>query len=103
MAGGFLAVGCFFSALTKNQVVSFILSVAALAVLVYAGMPTTLNYLADFMPASTVSAVEGMSFLAHFESIQKGLIQLKDISYFVFLIIGWIIACIIVLDERKAA
>ncbi|MGD9109924.1 MAG: ABC transporter permease [Phycisphaerales bacterium] len=103
MVGGFLAVGCFFSALTKNQVVSFILSVAALAVLVYAGMPTTLNYLGDFMPASMVSAVEGMSFLVHFESIQKGLIQLKDISYFVLLIIGWTVACIIVLDERKAA
>jgi ABC-2 type transport system permease protein len=103
MAGGFLAVGCFFSALTKNQVVSFILSVAALAVLVYAGMPTTLNYLGDFMPASMVSAVESMSFLVHFESIQKGLIQLKDISYFLLLIIGWIVACIIVLDERKAA
>lgn len=103
MAGGFLAVGCFFSAITKNQVVSFILSVAALAVLVYAGMPTTISYLAGFFPASFVSAVEGMSFLAHFESIQKGLVKLKDILYFVFLIIGWLVACIIVLDERKAA
>lgn len=102
MAGGFLAVGCFFSALTKNQVISFILSVAALAVLVYAGMPTTLNYLASFFPLSFVSAVENMSFLTHFESIQKGLIKLPDILYFVLLIIGWIYACIIVLDERKA-
>ncbi len=103
MVGGFLAVGCFFSALTKNQIISAILSAATLLVLVYAGMPTTLNYLAGFLPASFVSAVEGMSSLVHFESIQKGLIQLKDISYFVFLIIGWIVACIIVLDERKAA
>jgi len=102
MAGAFLAVGCFFSALTKNQVISFILSVTALAILVYAGMPTTLNYLSGFLPAGLVSAVEGMSFLTHFESLQKGLIQLPDILYFVFLILGWIFACIIVLDERKA-
>lgn len=102
MAGGFLAVGCFFSALTKNQVISFILSVAVLAVLVYAGMPTTLNYLSGFLPSQLVNTIEGMSFLTHFESIQKGFIQLPDILYFIILILGWIFACIIVLDERKA-
>jgi ABC-2 type transport system permease protein len=102
MAGAFLAVGCFFSALTKNQVISFILSVAALAVLVYASMPSTLNYLADFLPALILSVVEGMSLLAHYESLQKGLLQLSDILYFVFLIIAWITACMVVLDERKA-
>jgi ABC-2 type transport system permease protein len=47
MAGSFLAIGGFFSSLTKNQVISFILSVAALAILVYIGMPTTLNYLSS--------------------------------------------------------
>ncbi|MHC4148103.1 MAG: ABC transporter permease, partial [Planctomycetota bacterium] len=43
MAGGFLAIGCFFSAVSKNQVISFVLSVVACAVLVFAGMPTTMN------------------------------------------------------------
>lgn len=102
MAGGFLAVGCFFSALTKNQVISFILSVAALAVLVYSGMPTTLDYMSGFMPEGLVSTMESMSFLAHFESIQKGIIQLKDIVYFVAMICGWLAACSVVLNERKA-
>ena len=50
MAGGFLAIGCFFSALSKNQVIAFVLSVVACAVLVFAGMPTTLNYLSTFLP-----------------------------------------------------
>jgi ABC-2 type transport system permease protein len=103
MAGCFLAVGCFFSALTKNQVISFILSVAALAVLVYAGMPTTLDYMSGFMPGGLVSTMENMSFLTHFESIQKGIIQLKDIVYFVVLICGWLTACAVVLNERKAS
>jgi ABC-2 type transport system permease protein len=101
MAGAFLAVGCFFSALTRNQVISFILSIAALAVLVYASMPSTLNYLAGFLPASTLSVVESLSLLAHYESLQKGLLQLSDVLYFVFLIIAWITACMVVLDERK--
>ncbi|MFB0554812.1 MAG: ABC transporter permease [Phycisphaerae bacterium] len=102
MAGGFLAIGCFFSAVSKNQVISFVLSVVACAVLVFAGMPTTLNYVSTFLPAGLVSAIENMSFQAHFESIQRGVLKFEDLSYFVLLIIGWIAACSIVLDERKA-
>jgi ABC-2 type transport system permease protein len=102
MAGGFLAIGCFFSVLSKNQVISFVLSVVACAILVFLGMPTTLNYLSTFLPAGFVSAIEGMSFQTHFESIQKGLLKFGDLAYFVLLIIGWIAACGIVLDERKA-
>lgn len=103
MAGGFLAVGCFFSALSKNQVIAFVLSLVACAVLVYAGMPTTLNYLSTFLPAGLVSAVEGMSIQIHFDNLQKGVVQFKDLAYFALLIAGWIAACAIVLDERKAS
>ena len=102
MAGGFLAIGCFFSAVTKSQVISFVLSVVACAVLVFAGMPTTLSYLSTFLPAGLISAIENMSFQTHFESTQRGVLEFKDLSYFVLLIIGWIAACCIVLDERKA-
>lgn len=103
MAGGFLAIGCFFSAVSKNQVISFVLSVVACAVLVFAGMPTTMNYLSMFLPAGLVSAIETMSFQSHFESIQRGVLEFRDLSYFVLLIIGWIAACSVILDERKAA
>ncbi len=103
MAGGFLAVGCFFSALSKNQVISFVLSVVACAVLVFAGMPTTMNYLSTFLPAGLVGAIESMSLQTHFESIQKGVLEFKDISYFVLLVAGWVAACAIVLEERNAS
>jgi len=103
LAGGFLAVGCFFSAVNKNQVISFILSVTALAILIYAGMPTTLSYLSRFMPAGMVSAVENLSFLTHFESMERGVLEFKDIAYFVLLIIGWLFACTVILEERKAS
>jgi ABC-2 type transport system permease protein len=102
MAGGFLAVGCFFSALSKNQVISFVLSVVACAVLIFAGVPTTMNYLSTFLPAGLVTAVGNMSFETHFESIQKGVLEFKDVSYFLVLIIGWVAACTVVLEERKA-
>jgi ABC-2 type transport system permease protein len=102
MAGAFLAIGCFFSAVSKNQVISFVLSVVTCAVLVFAGVPTTLSYLSTFLPTGMVSAIENMSFQTHFESIQIGLLQFKDLSYFVLLIVGWLVADGIVLDKTKA-
>jgi ABC-2 type transport system permease protein len=102
MAGGFLAIGCFFSAVSKNQVISFVLSVVACAFLVFAGMPTTLSYLSTFLPSGFVGAVETMSFQSHFESMLRGVLEFKDLSYFVILIAGWITASGIILEERKA-
>lgn len=103
LAGTYLAIGCFFSALSKNQVISFILSVAACAVLLYAGWPSTLQYLSGWLPLGIVAQVEQMSMHSHFESLQKGLLQFKDLAYFVVLIAGAIAACGVVLEERKAA
>jgi ABC-2 type transport system permease protein len=103
MAGGFLAIGCFFSALSKNQVISFILAVVACAIFVFAGMPTTMNYLSSFMPAGMVDFVAALSFQEHFDTLQRGVVKFGDISYFVIIIIGWMVACGIILDERKAS
>ena len=102
MAGGFLAVGCFFSAVSKNQIISFVLSVVSCAVLVFAGIPSTLNYFSTFLPAGLVQAIESMSFQTHFESMQRGVLEFNDLSYFALLIVGWIAASSIILDERKA-
>ncbi len=103
MAGGFLAIGSFFSAVSKNQVIAFVLSVVACAILVFAGMPTMLNYLSTFLPAGLVHVVEGMSFQSHFESLQRGVLQFSDLAYFLLLIAGWVAACTVILDERKAS
>ena len=103
MAGSYLAIGCFFSALTKNQVISFILAVVACAVIFSIGLPTTLDYLSGFLPETLLGAIENLSFQTHFESMQKGILAFKDISYFILMIVGWVWACSIILEERKAA
>ncbi|MFI4910539.1 MAG: ABC transporter permease [Sedimentisphaeraceae bacterium JB056] len=103
MAGGFLAIGCFFSALSKNQVISFILAVVACAIFVFAGMPTTMNYLSTFLPTGMVEFVAGLSFQEHFDTLQRGVVKLSDISYFLLMIAGWMVACGVILDERKAS
>ena len=103
MAGGFLAIGSFFSAVTKNQVISFILSVVACAVLVFADNPTTLDYLSSALSPNVASVVESLSFQAHFESMMRGVIEFKDASYFAVLIAAWIYGCMVILEERKAS
>lgn len=103
MAGGFLAIGCFFSALSKNQVISFILAVVACAIFVFAGMPTTMNYLSTFLPTGMVEFIAGLSFQEHFDTLQRGVVKLSDISYFLLMIAGWMVACGVILDERKAS
>ncbi len=103
MAGAFLGIGCVFSAMSKNQVISFILSVVACAVLVYAGHPSTLRFLSDVLPGGLVGTVERMSMATHFDSIRRGVLELRDLSYFALLICGGLYACTLVLAERRAA
>jgi ABC-2 type transport system permease protein len=103
LGGALLSVGCFFSALSKNQVISFILAAVASAVLVFGGMPETLSYLDTVLPAPAVEVVEMLSIGTHFDSISRGVVVLADLAYFGLLMAGWLLACVILLQERKAA
>jgi ABC-2 type transport system permease protein len=103
LAGAFLAVGCFFSALSKNQVISFVLATVACGILYILGLPSTMKYLSSWMPMGLVQAIEAMSIQIRFESMQRGLLKFGDIAYFVLLILGWTTACTVILDERKAS
>ena len=103
MAGGYLAVGCFFSALTKNQVISFILAVVACSILYSIGLPTSVDFMAGLLPTSLVSAISNLSFQNHFESMQRGVVKLSDLTFFILVVVGWVWACCVILEERKAA
>jgi ABC-2 type transport system permease protein len=102
MAGGFLAVGSCISATTKNQVIAFILSVVACFLLLLAGFPLVLDLFSAWAPQSVVDAVASLSFLTHFDSISRGVIDLRDIVYFGLLIGFFLYANAIVLQLTKA-
>lgn len=102
LGGSFLAIGSFFSALTKNQVVSFILSVVVCTVMLNAGSPPVLEFLSTVFPRYCVEVFESLSILNHFEAMQRGVIRLGDIWFFVVLIVGWLFGCFLVLNEKKA-
>ena len=102
MAGAFLAIGSCISAATRNQVVAFILTVVACFVLVMAGHPLVLDAFAAWAPQGLVDAIAGLSFLTHFASISKGVIDLRDLLYFLLMIGFWLYASAIVIDLKKA-
>jgi ABC-2 type transport system permease protein len=102
MAGGFLAVGSCISAATKNQVVAFILSVVACFVLLLAGYSLVLDVFSAWAPQALVDAIASLSFLTHFQSISKGVIDLRDLVYFALLIGMALYANTIVLQLKKA-
>ena len=103
MAGTYLAIGSFFSCLTRNQVIAFVLAVVACGMFFYASSPSVMNYMAGFLPTGVVEAAESLSFQSRFESIQRGVLELRDVAFFVLLAAGWLWANIIALRERVAA
>lgn len=102
MAGGFLAVGAFISATTKNQVIAFILSVVACFGLLLAGFSLVLDLFSSWAPQALVDAIASLSFLTHFANISKGVIDLRDLVYFSVLIAVFLYANTIILQLRKA-
>ncbi len=102
MAGAFLAVGSCMSALTRNPVIAFILSVSICFLFVAAGTPIVLNAFPGWVPQLLVDAVAAMSFLTHFESISRGVLDLRDILFFVVFIVSWLLASAIVIELKKA-
>ena len=102
MAGGFLAVGSCISAVTKNQVIAFILSVAACFALLLAGHPIVLERFPAWAPQLLIDTIASLSFLTHFASISKGVIDLRDLVYFALLIGVMLYANAIVLELKKA-
>lgn len=102
MAGAFLAIGSCISAATRNQVVAFILTVVVCFLLIMAGFPLVLDAFRAWAPQALVDAIAGLSFLTHFVSISKGVIDLRDLLYFVLMIGFWLYASAIVIDLKKA-
>ena len=102
MAGAFLAVGACLSATTRNQVIAFILTVVVCFVLLLAGFPLVLEFIGAIFPQGVVDAIAGLSFLTHFGAIAKGVLDLRDVLYFLLTIVFWLIACALVVGVRKA-
>jgi ABC-2 type transport system permease protein len=102
MAGGFLAIGGCLSATTRNQVIAFVITIVVCFVFLASGFPMVLDFFTSWPPQILVDGIASLSFLTHFESISKGVIDLRDLIYFGFLILAFLYANTIVLRWRQA-
>ncbi|VUX45437.1 ABC transporter permease [Candidatus Defluviicoccus seviourii] len=101
MAGAFLAITSCMSALTRNQVVAFILGATVCFLFTMSGVELVLETVRAIAPAAVVDAVASLSFLSHFSTITKGVIDLRDLVFFVSMIVFWLFATTIIVNARK--
>ena len=102
MAGGFLAIGSCISALTKSQVIAFVISVVICFMFILSGFPMELDLFESWAPQAVVDAIASFSFLTHFTSIKKGVIDIRDVIYFAALITFWLYVNIVIIENKKA-
>ena len=102
MAGAILAVGAAVSAATKNQVIAFVVTATLVFVLIAAGTPTVLGVLQGWAPDGLIRAVAGASLFGHFAAITRGVLDLRDLVYFVSVTIAFLGANVVLIDLLKA-
>jgi len=102
MAGGYLAVTCMTSAMTRNQVVSFILSVVLLLFLILAGFTPVTDLLVRWASPALVDTVAAFSVMTHFDGFQRGLIDSRDLLFFLSVIGFALFATSVILRNHRA-
>jgi ABC-2 type transport system permease protein len=102
MAGALLAIGASISAVTKNQVIAFVVTAAIAFILTAAGSPAVLGALQGWAPQWLIDGFVQSSFIGHFSAITRGVIDLRDAFYFVSIMIAFLFANAILIDLKKA-
>lgn len=102
MSGAFLAIGSCLSAVTRNQVIAFILTVVVCFLFLLAGYSLVLDWFSAWAPQALVDGVASISFLTHYQAISKGVIDLRDLVYFGVMIAAWLYASVILVEMKKA-
>lgn len=100
MAGGFLAIGSCLSALTRNQVVAFILTLVVGFLFVVSGFPMVQDAFVGWAPMWLLNGLSAISFLTHFDAIGRGVIDWRNLLYFLLVIAVWLAATVQVLKRH---
>ena len=102
MAGAFLAIGACLSTLTSSQVVAFILTAVVCVLLILAGQSQVLDFFQGGLPRRLVNGVAHLSMVRHYEAIARGVLDVRDLLYFVLTIVAWLTAGVLVLDLKRS-
>ncbi|RUL80029.1 ABC transporter permease subunit [Dyella choica] len=102
MAGAFLAIGACLSTVTSSQVVAFILTAVVCVLLLLAGQSQVLDFFQGTLPRKLVNGVAHLSMLRHYEAIARGVLDVRDLLYFILTIAAWLAAGVLVLDMKRS-
>ncbi len=102
MAGGYMAIGACISAITKSQVIAFVVAAMVCFLFTVSGSPIVLGFFTSWAPQPVLDTVASFSFLTHFNAISRGVIDLRDLLFFGSLIACFLIANAIVVDMKKS-
>ncbi len=103
MAGAYLVITCVTSALTRNQVISFILSVIVCFIMVLLGWGIFANIMNKMFPVWLTDIISTASFSTHFNSISRGIIDSRDLIFFLSIIGGGLIINALILETKKGS
>jgi len=103
MAGAYLAIGAFISSVTRNQVIAFVVTAVTCMVFVMSGFPVVLDFFTGWLPERIVETISSLSFLTHFNSITRGVIDLRDLIFFGSLIVFFLFLNAVTIENRKAS
>lgn len=103
MAGAFLAIGSAISALSKNQVIAFIVSAAICFLFVMSGVEIVQNVAKAVLPEFLVQAISSLSFLTHFDKVARGVIDLPSLFFYLSMIAFFLFANVVIIEQKKAA
>ncbi len=104
LGGTYLAVTSMTSALSRNQVVSFIISVVLCLFLILAGFEPVTNFVQQIFPDASrlVDFVAGFGVVPHFDAFQRGIVDVRDLFYFASVIGFCLFATAVILQARRA-
>jgi ABC-2 type transport system permease protein len=103
MAGAYVSIGMLTSSMTRSQVIGFILSLVICLLMILAGWEPVTDLFVRWAPASVVQFVASLSFMPHFVSISRGVVDIRDIAYYLSVMVFMAFITHIVIENRKSA
>ncbi len=97
LGASYIAIGMWVSSLTQNQILAFIGTIIATLILLLLGN----SLVTSFLPSSLIEAFTYLGITTHFESISRGVVDSRDIIYYLSLIGLFLFLNVISLESRK--
>jgi ABC-2 type transport system permease protein len=102
MSGAYLAVSACVSSATRNQVIAFVVSVVLCFTFLLLGFPLILDLFKPLLPGAVISFMSTVGFLQHFDSIVRGVVDIRDVLYFITFIGLWLYAGAWAVDHHRS-